>query len=188
MLAPVIPWGAACPKLVFTHNVETSIWERHYRVARHPIWKSAFYREYRTTLRAERFYLSRAEHVVAVSEADKKTFARYLEPSKITVVPTGVDLDYFSPSEGRERPSRLVFTGSMDWMANEDAMIHFVEKILPLVRREITDVELFIVGRKPSERLSMAPSPSPGRSTTSDPTSARLPCSSCRSASAAARA
>ncbi len=151
--APVIPWSAESPKVIFTHNVEAAIWKRHYSVARNPLWKAVCWREHRTTARAERHYLSRAEHVVAVSDADKKIFARYLEPSKITVVPTGVDLDYFHPSEGQESPSRLAFTGSMDWTANEDAMIYFMKEILPGVRREIADVELFIVGRKPSERL-----------------------------------
>ena len=151
--APIIPWKSETPNVIFTHNVETAIWERHYRVARNPLWKAAFWREYRTTARAERYYLSLAEHVVAVSDADKKTFSSYLQPSRITVVPTGVDLDYFHPTKGEERSSRLVFTGSMDWMANEDAMFYFVKEILPLVRRELAEVELFVVGRKPSERL-----------------------------------
>ena len=31
--APVIPWSAGSPKVIFTHNVEAAIWERHYRVA-----------------------------------------------------------------------------------------------------------------------------------------------------------
>ena len=32
------------------------------------------------------------------------------------------------------RPAHLVFTGSMDWLPNEDAMMYFVRDILPLIR------------------------------------------------------
>jgi glycosyltransferase involved in cell wall biosynthesis len=49
--------------------------------------------------------------------------------------------------------ARLVFTGALEWYPNEDAMLHFVGTILPLIRRQVADVSLTIVGRKPSARL-----------------------------------
>ena len=148
--APVIPWDAGCPKVVFTHNVEAAIWRRHLAVARNPLWKLACWREFRTTDHAERHYLGRADHVIAVSDADRDTFSEFISPAKITVVPTGVDLEYFQPGEAQERPHRLVFTGAMDWMPNEDAVSFFAESILPLIRERIPEIELFIVGRNPT--------------------------------------
>jgi glycosyltransferase involved in cell wall biosynthesis len=50
-------------------------------------------------------------------------------------------------------PNRLVFSGSMDWYPNEDAMLHFVDAILPRVRREVPDASLTIVGRRPSPKV-----------------------------------
>ena len=41
----------------------------------------------------------------------------------------------------------------MDWHPNEDAMLYFIEEILPLVRNEIPEVTLTIVGRSPSDKL-----------------------------------
>ena len=151
--APVIPWDAACAKVVFTHNVEEAIWRRHLDVARNPLWKLACWREYRTTAAAERRYLRRADHVIAVSDADRDSFGAYLERSKITVVPTGVDLEYFKPQRVHEKPGRLVFTGAMDWMPNEDAVVHFTESVLPLIRQRVSGAELFVVGRNPTERV-----------------------------------
>ncbi len=153
--APVMPWDTATPKVIFTHNVEAAIWKRHLSVARNPLWKLACWREYRAMVRAEEGYLQRADHVVAVSDDDRDSFREFLEPSAITVVPTGVDLEYFTPApDAAEAPTpRLVFTGSMDWMPNEDAVIYTMESILPLIEAELDEVEFFVVGRNPTERL-----------------------------------
>ncbi len=149
----VIPWDLPCPKILFTHNVEAQIWERHYQLARNPIWKAVSWREYRTMDRIERHFLQRADHVLTVSENDRNFFARFVDPARITVIPTGVDADFFRPAAEAEQPNSLVFTGSMDWMPNEDAILYFVREILHRIRREIPEVQLSIVGRRPSPRL-----------------------------------
>lgn len=151
--APPIPWDFPCPKIVFTHNVEAMIWKRHYEVARNPLWKALSWREWRTMERAERAYLKRADHVLAVSEADANIFSGFLDRSKITVIPTGVDTEFFQPQPGAPVPNSLVFTGSMDWLPNEDGIFYFAEQILPRIRKQIPDVKLWVVGRKPSRRL-----------------------------------
>jgi len=151
--APAVPWDFPCPKVLFTHNVEAMIWKRHYEVARNPLWKALSWREWKTTEHAERLYLKRADHVLAVSETDKNHFLNYLPPSKLTVVPTGVDVEFFQPHYSQEEPDSLVFTGSMDWLPNEDGIFHFVEQVLPGIREQIPEVLLSVVGRNPSPRL-----------------------------------
>jgi glycosyltransferase involved in cell wall biosynthesis len=76
--------------------------------------------------------------------------------ARVREIPTGVDPVYFAPNGAVERPAHLVFTGSMDWYANEDAMLHFMEAILPPIRHEIPGVSFTIVGRHPSPRLRTA--------------------------------
>ena len=151
--APAIPWDSPCPKVLFTHNVEAMIWKRHFQVARNPLWKALSWREWKTMEGAERLYLKKADRVLAVSETDRDVFLEILEPSKITIIPTGVDVDYFQPRLGKEASNSLVFTGSMDWLPNEDGIFYFVEQVLPRIRREIPEVSLTVVGRNPSQRL-----------------------------------
>jgi glycosyltransferase involved in cell wall biosynthesis len=69
-------------------------------------------------------------------------------------VPTGVDTEFFRPS-GEEivNPHGLVFTGSMDWLPNEDGIRYFVDEILPLIKQRIPDVTLTVVGRNPYPSL-----------------------------------
>lgn len=151
--AGAIPWDWPCPKVLFSHNVEAVIWQRHYEVARNPLWKALCWREWKRMEAAERRYLQKADHVVAVSENDREAFARFLDPQKLTVTQTGADTEFFQPSEEKEMPNSLVFTGSMDWLPNEDAILYFANEILPIIRRQVPDVTLCVVGRKPSRRL-----------------------------------
>lgn len=162
----VIPWNIQCPKVLFTHNVEALIWQRHYEVARNRLWKAICWREYRKMERLERSYLDRADLVLAVSEFDQNYFSKFISPAKIEVIPTGVDVDYFQPAQGAELPNRLVFSGSMDWMANEDGMFFFIGEILPRIRAEIPGIELEIVGRGPSPKLLAFAAKTPGVSVT----------------------
>jgi sugar transferase (PEP-CTERM/EpsH1 system associated) len=151
--AGILPWDLPCPKVLFTHNVEALIWKRHFQVAANPVWKAICWREYRKMARAERTYLQKSDHVLAVSATDRDFFARYVDPARISVIPTGVDLEYFSPAPDEEREDAIVFTGSMDWMANEDGVRFFVRDILPRIRREVPGATFWVVGRNPSTRV-----------------------------------
>ena len=149
----VIPWDAPCPKVLFTHNVEATIWKRHYEVARNPLWKLLSWREWRAMERAENQYLKEADLVLAVSQADCDVFAELIPPKKLVVISTGVDIDYFAPQKSVEQSDTLVFTGSMDWLPNEDGILYFVHEILPRISQQVPGVKLTVVGRKPSRRL-----------------------------------
>jgi glycosyltransferase involved in cell wall biosynthesis len=74
----------------------------------------------------------------------------------VRAVATGVDTSFFVPDGGPESPASLVFTGSMDWYPNEDAILHFMRTILPLVRQAVPAVTLTVVGRNPTPRLRAA--------------------------------
>ena len=151
--AGVIPWHSHTPKVLFTHNVEAMIWRRHYEVAANPVWKAISLREWRKMEAAELRYLRLADRVLTVSETDRDAFAKFLEPAKLTVIPTGVDVDYFRPMEVDETPNSLVFTGSMDWLPNEDGILYFADAILPLIRKVCPEISLEVVGRSPSRKL-----------------------------------
>ena len=101
--------------------------------------------------------LARADGVLTVSDADRHTFGR-LYPDAVRapmhVVPTGVDVEFFDASPSPPASKTLVFTGSMDWLPNEDAMLFFCRHVLPLIRREEPDVRLSIVGRAPTAAVT----------------------------------
>jgi polysaccharide biosynthesis protein PslH len=151
--ARVIPWDISIPKLLFTHNVEATIWKRHYEVAKNPLWKLLSWREWRAMEHAETRYLQKADFVIAVSNADRDVFSRMIPQEKLGVIPTGVDIDYFQPRADPEQEHTIVFTGSMDWLPNEDGILYFIQEILPRISKAVCGVKLIVVGRKPSRRL-----------------------------------
>jgi len=151
--APLIDWRTPPPKILFTHNVEAQVWRRHSRIASNPLVKLACRLESRALDRAERHYVQLADYVLTVSENDRACFAQFTDAQRISVIPTGVDTEYFQPMPGPAQPNTTVFTGSMDWMPNEDGVAYFVERIFPLVRREIPEALFWAVGRRPPRRL-----------------------------------
>jgi glycosyltransferase involved in cell wall biosynthesis len=154
-IAPVgvVPWGAPLPKVIFTHNVEAMIWKRHYEVAENALWRAISWWEWRKMEAAETKYLRLADRVLTVSETDRDTFTPFLPGKTITVIPTGVDIEYFQPMSLQESPKSLVFTGSMDWLPNEDGILYFVDEVLPLLKLRYPEVSLNAVGRNPSRKL-----------------------------------
>ena len=153
LTAAVVPWRSSIPTVMFTHNVEAAIWRRHFEVHRNPLWKLMAWREYRTWARAERHYTRLADHVLTVSDDDRKAFLQFLPQEKVTTVPTGVDLDYFRRRQGAFDAASIVFTGDMRWLPNQDAVVYFAAEILPLIQRSVPGVTVWIVGKKPTRKV-----------------------------------
>jgi glycosyltransferase involved in cell wall biosynthesis len=110
--------------------------------------------QWRRMRRLEREQCLRFDHVVAVSGEDAAVFREQYGVKRVSSVPTGVDTDFFRPSGTvSQRPANIVFTGSMDWMPNEDGMSFFVEEVLPAITRAVPEVTLTIVGRRPSAKV-----------------------------------
>ena len=148
-----LPDRLPCPSIVFTHNVEAEIWRRHAEQAANPVSKYLLTQQWQRMLRFEAAALARFDLVLAVSEADGRTFARLYPDSlaqPVHVVQTGVDTDYFTPTAGTAEPTHMVFTGSMDWLPNEDGMTYFCREILPRIRESEPEATLSIIGRTPT--------------------------------------
>jgi len=87
--------------------------------------------------------------VVAVSERDRGIFQREYGWRNARVIDTAVDIDYFRPSDDAEAADRVVFVGSMDWLPNEDGVVHFVKTVWPHIRRQRPQATFQIVCRNP---------------------------------------
>ncbi|MCA9881740.1 MAG: glycosyltransferase [Anaerolineae bacterium] len=93
-----------------------------------------------------------ADAVIAVSPEDAAHLKRYTPDKHIYVVPSGIHVDaYQAEYETIDLGSNsIVFTGKMDYRPNVDAMLWFVNQILPLVKDE---VHVTVVGQKPHKQL-----------------------------------
>lgn len=139
--------------VLFQHNVETILWRRHVQNAPDPLRKWYFARQADKMFAFERDICRTAAGVVAVSDEDADLMRSMFGAPRVTAVPTGVDVAYFTPQTQAEHVADLVFVGSMDWMPNSDGILYFVEQILPLIRSKRPKCSLAIVGRAPGAAI-----------------------------------
>jgi glycosyltransferase involved in cell wall biosynthesis len=85
--------------------------------------------------------------IAVTSEREVPIVRRHTHTTPVAVVPNAVDLDYFRPVTTEPTPGALVFTGLLTYRPNLDAVMHFVDEVLPLVRRRHPGVELTVIGR-----------------------------------------
>jgi polysaccharide biosynthesis protein PslH len=137
--------------VLFEHNVETTIWQRHRENASNPLMRTFFASQARRMFEYEAGVCRQSAHVIAVSETDASRFREMFGVSRVSAVPTGVDVDYFKPGPVGDIPATdLTFVGSMDWLPNVDGILYFSREILPLIRQRKPDCTLAVVGRNPS--------------------------------------
>ncbi|MDE2166682.1 MAG: glycosyltransferase [Alphaproteobacteria bacterium] len=145
--------------VVFTHNVEAEIFARHARNADNLAARLIWSAQRRKMVEFEARHLPDFEKVIAVSERDLGFFLENYGVRGAETIPTGVDFDYFGaiasppPATISARGGELVFTGSMDWPANVDAVQYCMNEIWPLIAAERPDVRLTVVGRDPPKSL-----------------------------------
>lgn len=149
-----VPDTVRTTKVLFQHNVESVIWQRRTGLATNPLLRAYFHRQWQRMRQFEKNECQRFDRVIAVSEADARSFTEQYGIQAVSPIPTGVDVDYFADCLSRTEDSReLLFIGSMDWMPNEDGIRWFAEEVFGLVRSQNPESSLSVVGRSPSTAL-----------------------------------
>jgi sugar transferase (PEP-CTERM/EpsH1 system associated) len=138
----------AVPAVLSTHNVEATIVER---LADHEpglLARAYLQLEAAKLRRWEAATARRFDRVVVVSEDDRDSFARRYQVGGAVVAPNGVDLERFRSTRESPAGRDVVFVGCLDWSPNADAVTHYVDHVLPRLRRRGAS-RFWIVGRNP---------------------------------------
>ena len=137
-------------------DVDSDKW-RQYATEAKPPMKWIYAREAKRLLAYDRAVAKRSDAAVLVSDAEAALF-RELVPdvaTKTHAVANGIDCEYFAPTHRFASPftsagPHLVFTGTMDYRPNVDAVTWFAHDILPLVRQFAPQATFTVVGAKPT--------------------------------------
>lgn len=104
--------------------------------------------------RYERMVCNQLDQVYVVSAEDAAALQRIAITRPPTVIPNGVDTTYFAPPAVRSiDANRLLFTGTLDFRPNIDALIWFVKHVLPQIRQVWPGAYLQVVGRAPAPAI-----------------------------------
>lgn len=101
-----------------------------------------------------------------VANFDRDYLLKQDSSLNLSVVPMGVDLKYFLPNQNEineplesnenhssDSSKKLLFTGTMNYFPNSDAVIYFCEEIYPLILKQHPDIDFYIVGNHPTEQV-----------------------------------
>jgi sugar transferase (PEP-CTERM/EpsH1 system associated) len=146
-------------KILDIVDVDSEKWRAYAQAASWPM-SAVYARESRKVLSLERRATLAFDRSLFVSAAEAAMFLR-LAPeaaAHVLYMSNGVDLEYFKPSNRLISPfpteiKPIVFTGTMNYRPNVDAVQHFSNDILPMVRAREPRAEFWIVGAQPTAEV-----------------------------------
>ena len=149
-------------KIIDFVDVDSEKW-RQYSAKHSGLMKFIYAREGRKLLDFEKQIAADFDCSLFVSKNEAALFKK-LAPDfshKVHHYSNGVDTAYFSPDIKLDNPYQahgeqariMVFTGAMDYWANQEAVIWFAEQIFPKIKQQVKDACFYIVGSNPSEKI-----------------------------------
>lgn len=143
--------------VMFTHNVEAEIFERHATRAK-GLWRLVWANQSTRMRKFEEATLRRFDTVIAVSGRDAAALAKRYALPAVEAIDTGVDLDFFACNPARPDPAphagTLVFTATMSWPANVEGIHYLLDEVWPVLLRARPGIRATIIGRNPPPSLS----------------------------------
>ncbi len=96
----------------------------------------------------EKSFWTKADSVVAVSEADKKEMVKLDPKLKVDLVPNGVNLDFFKIKDSwKDKNPRVLFVANFKWLQNVEAAKLLLDEVFPIIHKEDKNVRVWIVGQ-----------------------------------------
>jgi glycosyltransferase involved in cell wall biosynthesis len=109
--------------------------------------------QYKKLFAFEKKELGKCRICIAVSEKDRQVLSKLNPDTEITVIPNGVDVEYFSPRNGGQVPRSVVWVGGMKDFYNRQAVNYFCGEIFDKIKKEVQDLRLTMVGKSPTKKV-----------------------------------
>jgi glycosyltransferase involved in cell wall biosynthesis len=143
------------PYIVDTVDSLSVLMKSYFKKETKIINKIKSYLNYIWAQRYEKIHLSKAKHMIFISDVDAQAVKTNCPQSKIWSISNGVDTEYFKQNLNvKVLAFSMLFTGVMSYSPNNDAMIYFITKIFPLIKKRMNNAFLMIAGPNPSSKLS----------------------------------
>jgi glycosyltransferase involved in cell wall biosynthesis len=153
----LMPERIDAASVMFTHNVEAEIFERHAARAK-GVWRMIWANQSRKMTRFEGDTLRRFDTVIAVSDRDADALTNRYGLAHVEQIDTGVDLDFFTAEPPAMAPGpdggTLVFTATMSWQANVEGIHFLLDEVWPNLIAARPGIKAVIIGRNPPASLS----------------------------------
>jgi len=141
------------PSFFMAHDIQTCIWQRYRDTEKNPLRRLFLSGQAEKYLQFEKHVFSRADLVATVTLDDARRAERMFSVRRPSIIDNGVDVPFYHPQDLDRNRQEILFLGSLDWPANQDAVRSLIDDILPSVRARFRDATLAIVGRSPPRWL-----------------------------------
>lgn len=135
------------------HNIEYKYLERLNATAKTQLEKRWYQMQALAMKRIELEGFEKCDLVITCSETDKKEVLQHLPNVNVEVLPNGVDVEYFTPASCLTHTPSLLFTGTMSYKANKDAVAYFIDSIFPLILKQFPECTFKIAGAGAKQAL-----------------------------------
>jgi sugar transferase (PEP-CTERM/EpsH1 system associated) len=140
------------PAVVDFMDVDSQKWFDYAAASRGP--RAWLYRtEGRRLRKLEIETADRARAIMLVSTAEAQLFRQFCTSGTVEVIPNGVDLDSFRPTDELECDT-CVFVGALDYRPNVDGVCWFCREVWPAIHQRSPQAKLSLVGRRPAPAVS----------------------------------
>jgi glycosyltransferase involved in cell wall biosynthesis len=94
----------------------------------------------------ERAWYRRFVKIIVFTDYDRHIIKKAHKSANLEVVPLGIDAGSYLYSEIDKKEYDIVFAGHFSHYQNSFGAIHFLRKILPLIRKKLPDISVMIAG------------------------------------------
>lgn len=134
------------------HNIESSMLYRRAKKESSLLKKIYFYQEAIKLRFYERRVCNTFTCHIVCSDDDMKRLLEIDGTLDVRLVPNGVDVEYFRPSNA-EKFDEILFAGGLSWYPNLDAMNFFAAEIWPLLKKSKENLVMNLIGKNPTPYL-----------------------------------
>lgn len=142
------------PRILDMPDAFSLYWERRKKIQNNVLLKVFESFEQKRVLKYEQV-MKEYNLSLACSQEDIDYLKNLHHIESIKLLPNGVDLEMFKAgNHDYGHNHTLLFTGNMDYAPNVDAVVYFVDEILPLVKKQHPHVRFVIAGQRPVKKVT----------------------------------
>lgn len=141
------------PTILTNHNVEHLRLYRWIKIERNLPLKFFLFLQYLKLKNYEIKMCPLFNNCIVVSENDKFHLCTLCALKKVSVIPNGVDINFYKPLSINTKSNHLIWVGGMARFYSADAVDYFLDRIWPNVKQEIPEVSIDFIGKAPTKKL-----------------------------------
>lgn len=141
------------PVVLREHNFELKIMQRFAETSQNPLYRAYAGYQVSKFKKYEPAICAKMDKCVMITDEDRRRLLELQNGIDTTVIPAGVDTNFFVPDSAPGGEGSVAYIGSLDWLPNVEGIKWFIRDVFPMIVKVRPDVKFYIYGKNPSREL-----------------------------------